>query len=81
VNLDCRPANKIRLPGRSFRRRKIGSRIRVQQLGKARIFRQIVEIGIIARLEAQAGIQAKRLIQVLERIFHVAGKTIERGQP
>ena len=66
-------------PEVAFRRSQVGSRVRVQQLGKARVFGQVMEIGVIARLEAQAGIQAKRLVQMLERVFHVAGETVERG--
>ena len=73
-------ANTIRLPGRTFRRSQVGSGIRVQQLGETGIFGQVVEIGVVARLEAQAGIQAKSLIQMLKRILHVAGQAIERSQ-
>ncbi len=54
--------------------------IRIQQFGEARILGQIVEVGIVARLEAQAGIQAKRLVQMLQGILHMTGQAIERGQ-
>src|SRR5215469_2699528 len=38
--------------------RYLGARIGVEQLGEARIFRQILEIGIVARLKTQSRIQA-----------------------
>ena len=38
-----------------------------------------MEIGVIARLEAQAGIQVKRRVQMFERVFHVAGEAVEGG--
>src|SRR6202050_2033884 len=81
--VSCKENRSLRrfvFPEVAFRRSHVRSRIRIQQLRKARIFGQVVEIGIVARLETQAAIQAKRLIQMLERIFDVPGKTIECGQ-
>src|SRR5215471_1167825 len=54
-----------------------GAGIGIQKLGEARIFRQILEIGIVARLVAQLRVQAKRLIQPLERVLDVPGQAIE----
>ena len=42
------------------------ARIRIQQFGKARILRQILEVGIIPRLEAQRGFHPNRLVERLE---------------
>ena len=77
---NCVDLKRFVFPERAFRRSHVGSGIRVQQLGKARVFGQVVEVGVIARLVAQAGIQAQRLLQMLQRVFHVTGEAIERSQ-
>src|SRR6267154_269878 len=64
---------------RTLRHGEVRSRIRVQKLGEARVLGQVVKIGVVARLVAQAGIQTKGLFQMLQRIFHMAGNAIERG--
>src|ERR1700686_4603115 len=57
------------------------ARIWIQQFGEARILRQILEVAIIARLEAQRGFRLNRLVECLERFFDVTGQAMQCGQP
>src|ERR1700693_700301 len=54
--------------------------IRIEQFREAWILCQILEVGIVARLEPQLGIQAKGFVQMLQRVLDVARETVERGQ-
>src|SRR6202035_5596142 len=67
-------------PERALRHRKVGSRIRIQEFGEARILSQVVKIRIVPCLVAQAGIQLESFLQVFEGIFDVSGEAIESGK-
>src|SRR5579864_862288 len=74
-----------RLGGLGFRAIHVGGAkfragIGVEQLGEARIFCQILEIGIVARLETELWIQTQSLVQPLQRILDMAGQAIQRCQ-
>src|SRR5579872_311086 len=54
--------------------------IGIKQFSKAWILGEVLEVGIIAGLEAQLRIEAERFVQTAERILNVARQAIERGQ-
>src|ERR1700674_2353044 len=54
--------------------------VRIKQFGEARVLRQILEVGIVARLETQLSIQTQGLVQAFQRILDVPGKTVQRSQ-
>ncbi len=56
----------------------VGAGIGIKQFGEARIFRQMLEVGIVAGLETQRGIDADGLVQIAQRVFHVSGQAIQR---
>src|SRR5215469_1764246 len=60
---------------------KFGSWIGIQQLGKAGILGEILEVGVVACLETQLWVQPKGFVQMAQRIFHMTRQTIQRGQP
>src|SRR6266568_1159176 len=53
---------------------------RIEQLGKAGIVSHVSEIGIVAGLEAVAGIEPDCFGQVLETLAGAAGKTFKHGE-
>ncbi len=55
------------LPDSFFgRQRHVGAGVGIKQLGKARVFRKVLKVGIIARLKAQRRIHSDRPRQVLQ---------------
>src|SRR5208282_4495583 len=63
-----------------FLRFRLGAWIRIEQLGEARILRQILEVGVIPRLEAQRRFYLNRLVQRGERFFDVTGQAMQGSQ-
>src|SRR5579864_2732147 len=63
----------------AFRRINFLAGIRIQQLGEAWILDQILEVGIVPRLETQLRIEVEGFIQTAEGILDVAGQAIERS--
>src|SRR4029077_18022981 len=59
---------------------RVGSGIGVEQFGKARIFGQVLEVGIVARLEAERGVEPDSRIEIAQRVFHLAGHTVKACQ-
>src|ERR1051326_582390 len=51
----------------------------IEELCKTRIFRHVLEIGVVARLKTVLWIQADGLIQVLERSFYLSRQAIDDG--
>src|SRR5271165_6852263 len=58
-----------------------GAGIRIEQLREARIFCQVLEVRIVARLEAELRFQMQGLVQPLQGILNAPGETVKRGQP
>ena len=59
VIADVRHVQLAEFPNLFFRRKpEFATRVGIKQFGKTRVFREILEIGIVARLKAQGGIQA-----------------------
>src|SRR5438445_7187662 len=55
-------------------------RLRIQQLSEARIVRHVLEVRVVACLEAVLRIQTDGFAKVFQRAFHLAGETIHHGQ-
>ena len=51
--------------------------IRIKQFSKTRVFRKVLKVRIVARLEPQRGISADRFVQMPQSIFDMASQAVE----
>src|SRR6185437_7866369 len=56
-------------------------RFRIEEFGKARIVRHVVEVRIAARLNAVLRIQLNRLVQMVQALLSLPGDAVQYRQP